>query len=138
MHFGQSHSLNHLPRKPRKAKFSNYRIRETGCCDNCNICKGNMDTHLLGVVDMYRMQVANKNGGSQRHIGRSKTSVLSVWFKIFTKNRTTDFEVCNCGHSPYRGWGTRIGKRGLKSRKKGVKVCWLRDYINMSGRYKDL
>ena len=72
MHFGQSHSLNHLPRKPRKAKFSNYRIRETGCCDNCNICKGNMDTHLLGVVDMYRMQVANKNGGSQRHIGRSK------------------------------------------------------------------
>jgi hypothetical protein len=122
--------FNHLRLQARKAKFRNYPSRETGCCDNCNISKGDTDTHLLGlgVVGMYRMQVANKNGRSQRQICRSKISVLSV-----------------CGSKPSHKesshwfWGVQprpftMWQLGYKNREKGLKVYWLRGYINMSGR----
>jgi hypothetical protein len=47
--------------------------------------------------------------------GQKYPCFLSVVLNLRTKNRATDFEVCNRGHSPCGSWGTRIGKRGLKS-----------------------
>lgn len=75
-------------------------------------------THLLGVVDNWHVQDA---GGQQEwRITKTHWQVKNIRAfclvqNLHTKNRTSDFEVCNRGHSPCRSWGTRIGKRGLKS-----------------------